>query len=88
MTGKAPSTTVQPDPARPPAEAAHPFRQHRHDGRARRGPRAPTRTGDAPARDDCGPVVIDLVTRARHGDKQAWDALVERYTSLIWSICG
>jgi hypothetical protein len=29
----------------------------------------------------------DLVTRARNGDKQAWDALVERYAPLIWSIC-
>ncbi len=36
-------------------------------------------------RDD--PVVPDLVTRARNGDKQAWDALVERYAPLIWSIC-
>ena len=36
-------------------------------------------------RDD--PVVIDLVTRARSGDKQAWDTLVERYAPLIWSIC-
>jgi RNA polymerase sigma factor (sigma-70 family) len=27
------------------------------------------------------------VTRARNGDKQAWDALVERYAPLIWSIC-
>ena len=32
-------------------------------------------------------MVIDLVTRARKGDKQAWDALVERYSPLIWSIC-
>jgi RNA polymerase sigma factor (sigma-70 family) len=32
-------------------------------------------------------LVIDLVTRARKGDKQAWDALVERYAPLIWSIC-
>jgi len=31
--------------------------------------------------------VADLVTRAGSGDKQAWDALVERYTPLIWSIC-
>jgi RNA polymerase sigma factor (sigma-70 family) len=29
----------------------------------------------------------DLVMRARNGDKQAWDALVERYAPLIWSIC-
>ena len=31
--------------------------------------------------------LFDLVTRARHGSKQAWDALVERYAPLIWSIC-
>ena len=31
--------------------------------------------------------VTDLVTRARNGEKQAWDALVERYAPLIWSIC-
>src|SRR5712664_1791017 len=35
-----------------------------------------------------GPPVTDLVTRASTGDKQAWDALVERYAPLIWSICG
>ena len=34
-----------------------------------------------------GDPVIDLVTRARNGDKQAWDTLVERYLPLIWSIC-
>jgi RNA polymerase sigma factor (sigma-70 family) len=33
------------------------------------------------------PPVTDLVTRARTGDKQAWDALVERYAPLVWSIC-
>jgi len=32
-------------------------------------------------------VVIDLVACARGGDAQAWDALVERYAPLIWSIC-
>jgi RNA polymerase sigma factor (sigma-70 family) len=31
--------------------------------------------------------VTDLVTRASNGDQQAWDALVERYAPLIWSIC-
>ena len=36
-------------------------------------------------RDD--PAVTDLVTRARNSDKQAWDALVERYSPLIWSLC-
>jgi RNA polymerase sigma factor (sigma-70 family) len=38
-----------------------------------------------PVRD--GSLVTDLVTRARTGDKRAWDALVERYAPLIWSIC-
>jgi len=32
-------------------------------------------------------LVTDLVTRARNGDKQAWDVLVERYAPLVWSIC-
>jgi len=36
-------------------------------------------------RDD--PLVTDLVTRARTGGEKAWDALVERYAPLIWSIC-
>jgi RNA polymerase sigma factor (sigma-70 family) len=36
-------------------------------------------------RDD--PVVTGLVARARNGDRQAWDALVDRYAPLIWSIC-
>jgi len=36
-------------------------------------------------RDD--PCVIDLVIRARDGDKSAWDELVERYAPLVWSIC-
>ena len=31
--------------------------------------------------------VTDLVTRAGNGDRRAWDALVERYAPLIWSIC-
>jgi hypothetical protein len=33
------------------------------------------------------PVVTGLVTRARNGDRQARDALVDRYAPLIWSIC-
>jgi RNA polymerase sigma factor (sigma-70 family) len=35
----------------------------------------------------CDEPVAGLVARARNGDKQAWDALVERYAPLIWSIC-
>jgi RNA polymerase sigma factor (sigma-70 family) len=34
-----------------------------------------------------GSVAADLVIRARNGDKLAWDALVERYSPLIWCIC-
>jgi RNA polymerase sigma factor (sigma-70 family) len=33
------------------------------------------------------PPVTDLMARERNRDKQAWDALVERYAPLIWSIC-
>ena len=35
-----------------------------------------------------GPPVTDLVTRATGGEKRAWDALVERYAPLVWSICS
>ena len=31
--------------------------------------------------------VSDLVTSARNGEQQAWDALVERYDPLVGSIC-
>ena len=48
------------------------------------GVRGHTRGGD-PMRDYL--LVIDLVARAGKGDKRAWDALVERYSPLIWSIC-
>jgi RNA polymerase sigma factor (sigma-70 family) len=33
------------------------------------------------------PVVTALVTRAGSGDQEAWDAIVERYAPLVWSIC-
>src|SRR5262249_20834835 len=46
---------------------------------------APARTGADPLRGN--PVLTDLVTRAAQGDKHAWDALVERFAPLIWSIC-
>jgi DNA-directed RNA polymerase specialized sigma24 family protein len=38
--------------------------------------------------DHRGAQITSLVTRASTGDKQAWDALVDRYAPLIWSICG
>jgi RNA polymerase sigma factor (sigma-70 family) len=31
--------------------------------------------------------VADLVTRARDGDQQAWDGLVERYLGMVHAIC-
>ena len=40
-----------------------------------------------PANSPADSLVRDLVDRARNGDKQAWDALIERYAPLIWSIC-
>jgi len=48
-------------------------------------PWVPARTARGPAHDDQG--AAGLVARARDGDTQAWDALVERYAPLIWSIC-
>jgi len=39
------------------------------------------------ARNAAGVSTADLVTRAKGGDSQAWDALVERFAPLIWSIC-
>src|SRR6516165_8015312 len=35
----------------------------------------------------CDNSVVTLVLRARTGDERAWDALVERYAPLIWSLC-
>ena len=40
---------------------------------------------------DAGPMrdnpVAPLVMRARTGDERAWDALVQRYAPLVWSLC-
>jgi RNA polymerase sigma factor (sigma-70 family) len=43
----------------------------------------PQQLTDSPA----DTTVSDLVARAKDGDRQAWNALVERYAPLIWSIC-
>jgi len=48
-------------------------------------PCEPARNDIDQTRDDS--VVINLVASARAGDVRAWDALVERYAPLIWSIC-
>ena len=42
-------------------------------------------TAEDPAPTDL--LVTDLVARARNGDELAWDALVELYAPLIWSVC-
>jgi RNA polymerase sigma factor (sigma-70 family) len=42
---------------------------------------------DGASQEHSCPVAADLVTGARNGDKQAWDALVDRYAPLVWSIC-
>jgi RNA polymerase sigma factor (sigma-70 family) len=31
--------------------------------------------------------IANLIARARSGDEGAWDALVEQYSQLVWSIC-
>ena len=31
--------------------------------------------------------ITDLVLRARGGDESAWNALVERFAPLVWSVC-
>ena len=85
MTAEAQSAAAPTDQVRSPAAVTHPRSQHPRLGTTNRGHRAPTRTSAGPVRDD--PVVIDLVTRARNGDKHAWDTLIERYSPLIWSIC-
>ena len=84
MAAEGVSAAAQPGPARSPAGLHSPRRRQR-GGPANRSLRAPTRKDAHPMRDD--PVVTDLVTTARNGDKQAWDALVERYAPLVWSIC-
>jgi RNA polymerase sigma factor (sigma-70 family) len=81
-------TCAEPDAAAsqctPPAATAHsPGQQGRWC--TGRGPMDPARKDAHPMHDDWW--VTDLVTRARTGEKQAWDALVERYAPLIWSVC-
>jgi RNA polymerase sigma factor (sigma-70 family) len=72
-------------PAKSPAVTGHPPSGYRRGDRAKHGSSTQT-PGDAHTM--CGsPVVADLIARARNDDERAWDALVERYAPLIWSIC-
>ena len=84
MDAGARSAVAPPGQAGSSAVVPHSPGQHRRIGPASRDRRTP-RPSAEPVRDD--PVVIDLVTRARNGDKRAWEMLVERYAPLIWSIC-
>ena len=85
MTAEACSAVARPDPPGSVVAVTPAPGQNRPGARTHRGLRAPARTGAGPDRGDL--VVADLVTRARNGDRQAWEALVERYATLIWSIC-
>ena len=33
------------------------------------------------------PELISMVERASNGDKAGWDEIVERFSSLVWSVC-
>ena len=80
MTAEAPSGAAPANPGRPPVAVASLSASTGGAITPATPSQAPTRTGDEP-------VIIELPTRAATGDKQAWDALVERYIPLIWSIC-
>jgi RNA polymerase sigma factor (sigma-70 family) len=82
MAAKARSAGAPPSQAGSVTAVTHSPGQHEGIGPAGRG--AP-RPSAGSVRDD--PAVIDLVTRARNGDRRAWEVLVERYAPLIWSIC-
>ena len=84
MTAEAPTATAQPGAAKSPPAKARPHGSTAAAGTAA-APGAWTRKNAHPMRDHLS--LTDLVTRARNGDTQAWDALVDRYAPLIWSIC-
>jgi RNA polymerase sigma factor (sigma-70 family) len=83
MTTEAANVQAQPDPDTSVLPGRNP-KQPTHRARPLRSG-APTPKDAQLLRDD--PPVTDLVTRATGGDRQAWDALVDRYAPLIWSIC-
>src|SRR5271165_3985903 len=74
--------------AGPSAHAAGPSRSQPHQPSRLSSESPQPGTG---IREDVNPVRDDstaaLVIRARNGEKQAWDELIERYAPLIWSIC-
>jgi hypothetical protein len=64
----------------------HAPRSDQLQGMLRGHRRLPTHTGRSNAMHN-GQTVTDLMTRVKDGGQQAWDALVERYAPLVWSIC-
>ena len=86
MTAEGAYALTQPGPASSPAGMAYIPMQRRYREHISCGSSRAATRGDADEMADDS-VVIDLVAGARNGDKQAWDALVERYAPLIWSIC-
>jgi RNA polymerase sigma factor (sigma-70 family) len=45
-----------------------------------------TTTMRAPVSDDATPTPAELVERAMHGDRQAWEQLVDLYSGLVWAV--
>ena len=80
MSTQAANGAAPLDPVKSPAVSRQPPGQ-----RANPSPGVEVRKETQPIYGDS--VVADLVSRARNGDEQAWDALVIRYAPLIWSIC-
>lgn len=80
MTSEATDASARPRPVKSSPPPASPPRQPQRNGHVNCGPSAPTRTND-------DQLVADLLGRATNGDWQAWDALVNRYAPLIWSMC-
>ena len=83
MTAEAATAAAPPDPARSPA------RWHIPPGSA--GAAGPQTAAPRYQRKDGTRCAMTGGRRPgdprRNGDKQAWDALVERYSPLIWCIC-
>jgi RNA polymerase sigma factor (sigma-70 family) len=78
------------DTSRPARREARPGGSAHRAGRLTVTVRGPGLHPDCAGDADPAPgqlAVTDLVIRARNGDNQAWDVLVERYSPLIWSIC-
>ena len=85
MTAEAASVLTQPGPTSSQTTRARIPRQRRNLEHINCAPCVPARNDANQMRADSA--VTDLVAAARDGDKQAWDALVERYAPLVWSIC-